>query len=393
MHIAELTAYVVRVRLRREIQHASASRQESRNLVVCCRLANGVTGWGEGVPRDYVTGETPEGALQQFAATPVKSQLQRACNSWPDVIRLCESFQPVRDRPDPREAYGNALRCAVELSVLDAYGRHLGEPLAAVARHFPPSRDFVRDPVSVRYSTTITAETARRERISALKMRLYGFRHCKVKVGVAGADDARRLQCIRFWLGWRTDIRLDANEAWHAGELCERLAPLRRFRISCIEQPVPHEELEELAAIRPQLGVPVMLDESLTSLADADRAIGLKACDLFNIRLSKCGGFSNSLRVAARARAAGVGYQLGCHPGETGLLSAAGRHWASVVPDIQYLEGSYDRHLLQQLFTQEDITFRYGGHAPPLTGPGLGVTINRTVLERSLLDRFTHRLR
>ena len=113
MRIAELTAYVVRVPLRREIQHASASRQESTNLVVRCRLENGITGWGEGVPRHYVTGETAEGALQQFAATEVSAQLQHACGSWPDVIRLCESFQPSTDRQDPRRAYGNAHRCAV----------------------------------------------------------------------------------------------------------------------------------------------------------------------------------------------------------------------------------------------------------------------------------------
>ena len=224
MHIAELTAYVVRVPLRREIQHASASRQESTNLVVCCRLDNGITGWGEGVPRHYVTGETPEGALQQFAATEVTDQLQNACGHWLDVIRLCESFQPSTDRRDPRGAYGNALRCAVELSMLDAYGRHFGEPLSSVAQHFPAAQDFIRDPVSVRYSTTITAETARRERISALKMRLYGFHQCKVKVGVAGADDAQRLRCIRFWLGRRMDIRLDANEAWRAVELPGRLS-------------------------------------------------------------------------------------------------------------------------------------------------------------------------
>ena len=65
--------------------------------------------------------------------------------------------------------------------------------------------------------------------------------------------------------------------------------------------------------------------------------------------------------VSRCGRAAGIGYQLGCHPGETGILSAAGRHWASVVPDIRYLEGSYDRHLLKELLTHEDITFSYGG--------------------------------
>ena len=82
------------------------------------------------------------------------------------------------------------------------------------------------------------------------------------------------------------------------------------------------------------------------------------------------------MRLAAFAHAAGLGYQLGCHPGESGILSAAGRHWAASVAGIRYLEGSYDRHLFRRLVTNEDITFGYGGRAPALTAPGLGVTID-----------------
>jgi muconate cycloisomerase len=216
-------------------------------------------------------------------------------------------------------------------------------------------------------------------------MRLFGFAQCKVKVGVPGADDARRLGRIRLILGSRVDLRLDANEAWRAAELTARLAPLLPCRPSCLEQPVPHEELEALAALRPETPVPIMLDESLTSFHDAERAIRLGACNLFNIRISKCGGFLNSLRLAARARQAGIGYQLGCHPGESPILSAAGRHWAASVRDIRYLEGSYDRYLLRSIITREDVTFGYGGWAPALQAPGLGVTIDPTALAPLIL--------
>ena len=137
-----------------------------------------------------------------------------------------------------------------------------------------------------------------------------------------------------------------------------------------------------LAEVRRQLPVAIMLDESLTSVKEARNAIRLGTCDLFNIRLSKCGGFLNSLQLAALANEAGLGYQLGCHPGETGILSAAGRHWATSVRNVAYLEGSYDRHLLQELPTNEDITFGFGGLAAALRAPGLGVTINHRVLER-----------
>jgi muconate cycloisomerase len=123
-----------------------------------------------------------------------------------------------------------------------------------------------------------------------------------------------------------------------------------------------------------------MLDESLTSLIDAKTAVAANACDLFNIRLSKCGGFLNCLRLAAYAKANNLGYQLGCHPGESGVLSAAGRHFATSVAGIRYLEGSYDRFLFRRLVTREDITCGRGGSAPALRSPGLGVTIDTAAL-------------
>src|SRR5438309_11256499 len=105
-------------------------------------------------------------------------------------------------------------------------------------------------------------------------------------------------------------------------------------------------------------------------------------CDLFNLRLSMCGGFIASLRLAQFAKRHGLGYQLGCQVGETAILSAAGRHFASSVKDIRYVEGSYDKHLVRESLATKDITFGWGGKAPALAGPGLGITIDPASLAR-----------
>jgi muconate cycloisomerase len=208
-----------------------------------------------------------------------------------------------------------------------------------------------------------------------------------VKVGAASDNDVVRLRTIRRWIGRRMDLRVDANEAWHATELRHKVEPLTMSGISSFEQPVPHAEVAALAELRTQLGITVMLDESLTSEVDARAAIRGRTCDLFNIRLSKCGGFLASLRLAALARAAGLGYQLGCHPGESGILSAAGRHFASSVAGIRYLEGSYDHHVFRRLLTNEDVTFGYGGRAPAILRAGLGVTVNEAMLNEVTVSR------
>ena len=243
---------------------------------------------------------------------------------------------------------GNAARCALELAILDAYGRHFGESLGrAVELADEDGLQRFPEPRGVRYSGAITAESDRAERWSAWKMRIYGFNQVKIKVGSDGQDDPARLARFRRILGSRMDIRVDANEAWHAAELLERVEPLKRFAPSALEQPVPHADVDQLAELRPMLGIPVMLDESLCGYPDAVAAIKRGTADLLNVRLSKCGGILPSLRIIALAQSSGLGVQLGCHPGETSLLSAAGRHVAARVSGLRYVEGSYDRHILK----------------------------------------------
>ena len=92
-------------------------------------------------------------------------------------------------------------------------------------------------------------------------------------------------------------------------------------------------------------------------------------------------------KIAESAARAGVSYQLGCQVGESGVLSAAGRHFASCVDGVRYLEGSYARFLLLEDVIEEDVSFGYGGSARSLTGAGLGVTVNERVLNKYVTDR------
>src|SRR5207302_537056 len=135
------------------------------------------------------------------------------------------------------------------------------------------------------------------------------FSQVKVKVGVAGQDDPKRLRTLRRVVGKGVDLRLDANEAWPARELVERVRPLLRYSPSVLEQPVSHGEVDTLAELRGRIGMPVMLDESLCGYPDAVRAIERGTTDLVNVRLSKCGGVIPTLRIIGLAQRSGVGVQ------------------------------------------------------------------------------------
>ncbi len=381
MTISRMTLLKIAVPLKKVVKHASFERSVSENLIVRIELANGITGYGEGVPRSYVTGETIESAFAALERPDLAAAIGRPA-SFAEVVRRLEALTLSEIESDPRGMFGNAARCALELALLDAYGRQFGES-AGRAVDLVAIENLRRfsTPRGVRYSGAITAESSRAERISALKMRIYGFHQVKLKVGTAGQDDARRLKKMRWLLGRRMDIRLDANEAWKASELIDRVAPLRPFGPTALEQPVAHAEVMSLSHLRPQLGIPVMLDESLCGFPDAVSALDHCTADILNVRISKCGGIIPSLRIIAFAQRHGLGLQLGCHPGETSLLSAAGRHVASRVSGLRYVEGSYDRHILGENLTREDLTFGYGGRARPIDKPGLGVEVDTGALE------------
>ena len=107
MRIRKLTAFIVRLPLKRPFKHASAAREDSHNVLVRCELNDGTSGWGEGVPRSYVTGETPEGCITALLESPLDEQLGADCHDWRAVIELCERFHPVTRGDDPRAFPGS----------------------------------------------------------------------------------------------------------------------------------------------------------------------------------------------------------------------------------------------------------------------------------------------
>lgn len=393
MRIRSLEAFHLPVQLKKPVHHALHTRQMNDTLIVRCQLDDGSVGWGEGLPRPYVTGESIESVWRHLHATDVAQLADQSYTQPLAAVSVLDDLQLATVQPDSdtmtRECFGNSVRCALELSLLDATCRSVGCSIADLLRSLPDAVGITANHNNVHYSGVVTSsKSPLSQSRSALKMRLFGFAQVKVKVGAEGIDDAKCLTRVRRIVGQQVDLRLDANEAWTVDNVSKNLSRLERFRPTCLEQPVPHSEVHLLSTVRNATQVPIMLDESLCCQQDAQRAIDDGTCDLFNLRISKCGGLLACVRLAALANAHNLGYQLGCLVGETGILSAAGRQFACSIANIRYLEGSYDRFLIRESFTAENLTFRYGGRAPALTGHGLGMSVRedrvRAAATRSL---------
>src|SRR6186713_1989063 len=133
MRVVELEARHVRVALRRKVTHASHVRTDTDNVVVRCKLSDGSTGYGEGVPRDYVTGETIDSVFDLLKRSDLASQLT-PCQDYVEAVHMAERIRLAPISGDDRMVQGNAARCAVEMAVLDAFGRAFGEPLSAAIK-------------------------------------------------------------------------------------------------------------------------------------------------------------------------------------------------------------------------------------------------------------------
>ena len=347
-------------------KHSLKERSTSDSIFVRMQSDTGEVGWGESLPREYVTGETATVAVETIRGAFAPALLNRYVATWEEALEVAEGLErEVRaGQPGLPDRIG-AARCAAELAFLDLAGRCFRRSVSEIFGH--RKREWVE------YSGVIGADAKWKTVKTALKMRLGGLRYVKVKVG--GRDDREKLKRIRAWIGSRMDIRIDANAAWTVSQAIGNLMALRQYDISCVEQPVGAGDLDGLREITAAVTTPIMVDESFCTLADAKRLVAADACDYFNIRLSKCGGLFASLDLAMFARNHDKGCQLGCQVGETAILSAAGRHFALGVAGLKYVEGSFGTHLLERDVARQDMTFRRGGVGRPVAGPGLGVDV------------------
>lgn len=375
MRIVSAQLYALCIPFKMPFSHKLMTRSYSDSIIVKLTAESGETGFGEAMPRPYVTGETVASCLdhiQQVLLPLVAQHDFKEFEMHSAPITLLSEINALL--PDAGNAFViafNASRAAIELALVDMLlkqgGKSVGSLIAPVTE-------------SVTYSAVITADSTDYVRKIALKCGQYGMKQVKIKVGTG--DDYGRIAAVRDTLGGSISLRVDANGAFDVKGALALISSIQPLNIDSIEQPVPRGHVHDMAEVKKNSSVPVMIDESLITEEDAAELIKEDACDLFNLRISKNGGIFRTVRLAEMARNAGIGFQLGCQVGETAILSAAGRHVASHLFDAKFVEGSYGELLLEADIAEESVQFGYAGKAPLFEGTGLGIRVREDLLQK-----------
>ncbi len=350
--------------LRLPVAHNLAHNRFTDNIIVHLVDARGAEGYGEGVARNYVTGERTAESLEALRRRLLPAILGPELD--PDRVgEVASTLLPAREADRHPAAV-----CALETALMDLAGRRLGRSLAGFLGR-PEPRSLV-------YSGVLPLAGPERTEELLATMGELGLEQVKVKLGPEGAY--QRVSQARRALGPGVRLRVDANGAWSPRRAVEIINSLEPLEVEAVEQPVPKDDFAGLAWVRARVAPLVLADESLCTPRQARRLIELQAVDGFNIRLSKCGGPVRSRRILEMARQAGLVCQLGCQVGELGLLTAAGRHFAACFPELIYLEGSLTHFVVGRDVVEQRLTFGPGGRAPLLEGDGLGVSVDQEAL-------------
>lgn len=367
MKIKKFHIYRVHIPFKITFSHSKASRSESDGILVCLENDNGTKGWGECAPRDYVTGETMDGAIETIQKIlPSFSDL--SYESFEDVIKSIHDYLPNLQRDE------HAAFCAIELALLDLAGKH-----------FEQSSSSVVGPLvhqSIKYSSVLSMEDLKAATMFSELTKKFGVQSVKVKVGESLDLDLKVLGIVRNILGNDCGLRVDANCAWAAEDALKTIEAYEPYNLEGIEQPLVADDIDGLVWLTKRSPVPIIVDESLASFEDAQMLVERKACHAFNIRVSKCGGLCNSTKIRNFAYNNGIQCMMGAQVGETAILSAAGRHFATHSANLMFLEGSFGSLLLESDIAQENLTFGPGGRGDAIEGNGLGITIDSNKINK-----------
>ena len=295
MKITEVRIGRISVPLIHPFKTALRTVNSVEDVVVEIHTDTGAVGYGEAPPTGVITGDTTGaiiGAIQDHIAKNI-------------IGKDVDEFETLCQTVQKSIVHNSSAKAAVDMALWDLYGQLYHIPvykLMGGAR-----KQIVTDlTISVNDPDVMV-----RDALEALDR---GYDCLKMKVGVSPELDVARLSAVRKAVGDDITIRIDANQAWTPKQAVKILNSMqdKGLNIELVEQPVAARDFEGLKYVTERSYVPVLADESVFSPEDAMTIMKMGAADLINIKLMKCGGLYNALKIASAAEVFGVECMIGC---------------------------------------------------------------------------------
>ncbi len=295
MKITKVRLGRISVPLRVPFKTALRQVNSVEDIIVEIHTDSGEVGFGEAPPTGAVTGDTTGAIIGAFKDHISKALLGR------DV----DDFETLTKDLQKCVVHNSSAKAAADMALWDLYGKKYGIP---VYKMLGGCRNKIVTDITISVNPP---EEMARDAINAMER---GYDTLKVKVGIDPSLDVARLAAIREAVGPTPKIRIDANQAWSPKQAVRLLNQMQEkgLDIELVEQPVKALDLEGLKYVTERSYVPVLADESVFSVEDALKVVQMQAADLINIKLMKCGGLTNALRIATLADVCGVECMIGC---------------------------------------------------------------------------------
>jgi len=298
---------------------------EVLNSFVEIELDNGITGIGAANPSEYVTGES----FEQCQAALQEKNLHFLVGR--DIRELNQlTFEVTNKFPA-----NPAARAAIDIALYDAFTKFLGVPLVK----------YLGQKIhSLPTSNTIGIKNVEETLKEAQEYGERGFKVLKVKLGIDVSEDIERIVKLREKFGNKFVIRIDANQGYDVAKTIEFYNKTKHLAVELIEQPLPAKAIDEMRTLPDEIRQILAADESLLTPQNAFELVKQpRATGIFNIKLMKCGGISQGLKIADIGLNAGVDLFWGCND-ESIISITAALHLAFACANTKYidLDGSLD---------------------------------------------------
>ena len=378
MKIADIRIHVLKSPLAEPFAFSQGwVRQRSATLVEVT-TDEGITGWGEAFAQGL---EPPE-----IAAAAIEHALKPlliGADPLATEVLWHRMYHATRDYG--RKGSVVAAISAVDIALWDIAGRARGEPIHKLLGG--AFRNRVEPYATGFYRIKGQGEAARLAE-EAVRHHEAGFRFMKVKLGYGVDDDIACMQAIgRAIEGRAITLMIDTNHAYGRAEALQLGRALADYKLRWYEEPVAPEDMRGYAEMREKLAMPIAGGENEHTMYGYRDLFAAGAVDIAQPDLGSCGGITAARHITALAQSHGVA--VNPHVWGSAIAQAASLQVIAALPVAHHSLFAqepvfeYDRssHPFRQYLITEPILQQDGWVAIP-DGPGLGVEIDRAVLEK-----------